>query len=136
MSSSIQYALIDHERYKYQLTAPYDHRPIDIGATRPIRTKFIELSPRSSSTPAGVLTIKEGYAWDGPSGPTIDTVTGLRASLVHDALYQLIRMKLLDKRSRKTADKLFHRILLADRMAPWRARLWYWGVRIGGWRHV
>jgi hypothetical protein len=136
MSNSIQYELIDHELYKYRLTAPYDHRPIDVGATRPIRTEFIELSPRSPSTPAGVLTIKEGYAWDGPSGPTIDTVTGLRASLVHDALYQLIRMKLLDKRGRKIADKLFHRILLSDRMAPWRARLWYWGVRIGGWRHV
>ena len=39
----------------------------------------------------GTLTIAAGYAWDGASGPIAQGPEVIRASLVHDALYQLMR---------------------------------------------
>ena len=60
------------------------------------------------------LYIKCGYAWDGPSGPTIDTPSTIRASLVHDALYQLMKEGLLNIKYRKYADDLFKEILIED----------------------
>jgi len=41
----------------------------------------------------GQFEFSKGYAWDGPSGSTVDTLNFMRGSLVHDALYQLIRME-------------------------------------------
>lgn len=61
----------------------------------------------------GTLTTKKGYAWDGASGPVIDTPRNMRGSLVHDALYQLMRGGLL-KGERKAADKLFQKICIED----------------------
>jgi len=71
----------DLRRYKYQLTEDYS---VDSGikVKEKIDTPFIILEPD------GNLTIKKKYAWDGPSGPTIDTKTFMRGSLVHDAFYQ------------------------------------------------
>lgn len=83
-----------------------------------VETQFLHLSQ------AGILTVKAGYAWDGPSGPTIDTDTFMRASVVHDALYQLMRLDYLDHRnSRKKADNLLKTMCIADGM--WRIRAWY-----------
>ena len=54
----------------------------------------------------GIMVVKKGYAWDGPSGPTIDDKTNIRASLIHDALYQLMRESWLSVVSyRKLADE-------------------------------
>lgn len=78
----------------------------------------------------GFLTIKEGYAWDGPSGPTADTPDSLRGSLVHDALYQLMREGGLDGKWREQADKELRRICLEDGMLPARAAVWYDAVRL------
>jgi methyl coenzyme M reductase gamma subunit len=73
------------KRYKYQLMEPYE-LPIGIrGYT--IDTHYLKLSED------GDLTISNGYAWDGPSGPTIDTKDFIRRSLVHDALYQMKEIK-------------------------------------------
>jgi hypothetical protein len=45
----------------------------------------------------GTLIVYEGYYWDGPSGPTIDTIAFIIGSLPHDVLYQMLREgKLLD----------------------------------------
>lgn len=75
-------------------------------------------------TPAGILIIKKGYAWDGPSGPAIDTKNFMRGSLVHDALYQLMREGLLDaKQHRDTADRLLQKMCIEDGM--WRLRAWW-----------
>jgi hypothetical protein len=54
------------------------------------------------------LTVEKGYAWDGPSGPVIDAKENIRASLDHDALYQLMRNEELNTRThRKTSNQLF-----------------------------
>lgn len=55
----------------------------DIMLPYPIKTKYLELNT------IGLLTIHEGYAWNGASGPTIDTPDTIRGSLYHDALCQL-----------------------------------------------
>ena len=78
----------------------------------------------------GTLKIKAGYAWDGPSGPTIDTLNSMRASLLHDALYQLLRMKKISGESnRRKADKAFYLILREDGMWKLRAKIWWRAVR-------
>lgn len=103
--------------YKYQLQKSYSIR-IPIEPPRDIETRFITLSRQ------GVLTIREGYAWDGPSGLTIDTATFMRGSLVHDALYQLMRDRHLDRAAhRKAADRILRELCRQDGM--WALRAWY-----------
>ena len=114
--------------YKYQLVDEYVTK-ISIKPDTDISSPsgYIKL------TSNGVLTISKGYAWDGPSGPTIDTLNFMRGSLVHDALYQLMRENLLDgELHREPADRLLQRICMEDGMS--RARAWwvYKGLRIGG----
>lgn len=106
------------EGYRYQLAAdyiialpiPYSDHDVD--------TPFVSVSG------TGVMCIRKGYAWDGPSGPTIDTKNALRASLVHDAMYQLIRLGYYPHRYKQLADDVFYRILIEDGMSTIRAKLW------------
>lgn len=108
--------------YKYQLVAEYC-TIIDIWPDQHIETDFINLST------LGFLEIKKGYAWDGPSGPALDTGDFMRASLVHDALYQLMREGKLDHGQRKQADRILYELCLADGMNPLRAAWVYAAVR-------
>jgi hypothetical protein len=117
-------------KYKYQLVDMHQQR-IRIHPAAAISTAFIDLSPE------GVLTIKQEYSWDGPSGPTIDTPNFMRGSLVHDALYQLIRLELLDYRlHRSMADNELRDICIEDGMPRLRASVVHSGVRIGGESHA
>ena len=112
--------------YKYQLHSDYTVQ-IDIYPACYIKTAYINL------TVSGMLDIKAGYAWDGPSGPAIDTLDFMRGSLVHDALYQLMRMGKINAVTwRKEADLELKRICIQDGMPRIRASWIYWGVRIGG----
>lgn len=111
--------------YKYQLREDYDIL-IDIRPQVDLTAKYITLKTD------GFLSIKDGYAWDGPSGPAIDTANFMRGSLVHDALYQLIRECLIDYDYRKYVDELLRRICIEDGMSWLRAWWVYLGVRIGG----
>lgn len=105
------------KRYKYQLMQDYTIN-IKINLEKDIITKMINL------TTTGDLTVKNRYAWDGPSGPTIDTRSFMRGSLVHDALYQLMREEHLDyKTDRIYADDLLKKICLQDGM--FKIRAWY-----------
>jgi len=109
--------------YKYQLKEAYTVM-IEIKPSSPINTRYLGLDT------SGNLTLHEGYAWDGPSGPTIDTLSFMRGSLVHDALYQLMRDQHLDRSvHRETADRILQRICKEDGM--WSLRAWwvYQGVR-------
>ena len=114
--------------YKYQ---PFTSYSVDI----PIKPETPIESPSEFIvlTSDGKLTLKKGYAWDGPSGPTIDTLNFMRGSLVHDALYQLMREGYLDNEFyRKPADKLLQAMCKQDGMSTIRAWWVYKGLRIGG----
>lgn len=80
---------------------------------------------------APLLVVREGYAWDGPSGPAISTRTFMRASLFHDALYQLIREGHLAASYRKDADQVLRDVCLEDGMCALRAWWVYHAVRLG-----
>lgn len=109
--------------YKYQLHETHK-TTVRISPPEDIDTDYISLDQR------GLLVIKKGYAWDGPSGPTVDTDNFIRGSLVHDVLYQLMRMKhLSDELHRKTADKELKRICREDGMSSIRAWWVYESVR-------
>ena len=118
----------DKKGYKYQLVSEYQ---VDIPITP--ATDIGSPGGYVALTAAGSLAIARGYAWDGPSGPTIDTSNFMRGSLVHDALYQLMREELLDgDHHRGAADKLFRQMCKADGMSSARAWWVYKGLRIGG----
>lgn len=55
----------------------------------------------------GHLCIKAGYCWDGATDPAVDTQNNLTPSLVHDAGYQLIRMGMIRRSTKKDWDNLF-----------------------------
>jgi hypothetical protein len=80
----------------------------------------------------GVMTIGSGYSWDGASGPALDTKDFMLASLVHDALYQLIRLGLIDKSYRKAADETLYSLCRLAGMPWWRAQYVYTAVRLFG----
>lgn len=92
---------------------------------RPIVTEFLQLGID------GLLVVKPQYAWDGASGPTFDTKNTFLGSLIHDALYQLMREGYLDRKWRKRADEILYEILRSRRMTRIRARTWYRAVRKG-----
>lgn len=105
------------KHYKYQLVSDYAIA-IDIKPRDNVRTQFIDLDTQ------GALTIKNGYAWDGPSGLGIDTRSFMRASLVHDALYQLMRAEYLDYRiQQRAADDFLRALCVEDGM--WKLRAWF-----------
>ena len=116
MSGSIRYR--DLKSYKYQLVEPYSHdtdlRP---AARVAVPGDYVVLGA------GGRLTIAAHYAWDGPSGPTVDTKSFMRGSLVHDALYQLLREGLVAQEHREYADDLLREICREDGMSGFRA--WY-----------
>lgn len=112
--------------YEYQLASDYVVK-VAVEPLEPIVAMFLEL------TTAGVLLIRAGYAWDGPSGPALDTKNFMRGSLVHDALYQLMREgHLAPARWRAVADAELRRICREDGMSAIRAWWVYQGVRFGG----
>ena len=113
--------------YKYQLAQDYEL------SISPIKPKEFLFSDFIRLDTDGTLYIMDGYAWDGPSGPAIDTSNFMRGSLVHDALYQLLREGKLDHDvCREPADRLLQQICIEDGMSSLRAWWVYQGVRFGG----
>ena len=110
------------EGWKYRLEAQYD----DVIPIRPpenIKTDFIVLLKN------GYLSIRKGYAWDGASGPAVDTANFMRASLVHDSLYGLLRAGHLPATFKDQADVLLRQTCIEDGMNPIRAWWVYMAVK-------
>jgi hypothetical protein len=107
-------------KYKYITRKPITFIVFDDLANHNATTSHISLFD-------GQLHIRAGYAWDGASGPTIDTKAMIKASLLHDALYQLIRAHRLPLTLREECDNIFHWYLRKFGMSKFRA----WYVRKG-----
>lgn len=111
--------------YKYQLFEEYRIQT----PFRPLTTLSIDYV---TLEPDGTLTIYKGYAWDGPSGPTFDTKSFMRGSLVHDVLYQLMYHELLPYSCKDEVDDFLVMICDEDGMWKWRQSWVRKGVEIGG----
>jgi hypothetical protein len=108
--------------YAYQLKRDYGVT-VEVRPPKSIKTQFVGLGAD------GLLEIRSGYAWDGPSGPAIDTQNFMRGSLVHDALYQLMDEGLLDPQQHRVgADRELRKICLEDGMSALRAWWVFFGV--------
>ncbi len=116
--------------YKYQVT---EHYSLAVGLT-PVEPAVI--CGVLALNQFGVLRLRAGYAWDGASGPALDTANFLRASAIHDALYQLIRLGVLPAKAREAADRILRRICREDGMNAVRAWFVYRSVRLFAGRHA
>jgi hypothetical protein len=82
--------------------------------------------------PNGQVKVKAGFCWDGASGPTIDTLDSVCASLGHDVYYKLMGQRLLPSTYKDEADQWFFSRLKDDGMVEFRAFAWYKAVRLFG----
>ena len=115
--------IIYTEGRKYQLRRSYHMRlPEDFAG-------FV-ITHASGILDDGNLTIYEGYAWNGPSGPTFDTPDFMRGPLVHDFIYDLIQGGYLNEDPfREFADRLLRQICIEDGMPIFRANYVYFAVK-------
>jgi len=82
------------------------------------------------------LQIRAGFAWDG-AWPLPRWRCLLRASLVHDALYHLMRKDGMPWHLRRYADAQLRKIAIEDGAPAWLAAACYYAVRLfGRWRRT
>jgi len=113
-------------KYGYQLTNDYEY-------TLPKRMEWPDATTPFIIIKNGVITVKKGYMWDGASGPTIDTKNNMRASLIHDCLYQFFRLSLLPREVYKPlADLVLYNVCREDGMSKIRAGYFYIAVKLFG----
>jgi len=117
----------DLRAWKYKLVDSYQ---INIGIKTPADIETPVDRPFVRLHTGGGLDIMAGYTWDGPSGPTPDFKCSMRSSLVHDALYQLLRSCKLESHYRPVIDGIMRDILIMDGMPIWLAYIYWIGVRL------
>lgn len=111
------------EGYKYQLAEDFRIKTPIVGES--IRHDYFQLSKN------GNLLVKKGYAWDGASGPTIDTKDSMEPSLVHDVFCQMMRTELLSfNKWQDTVNSFFREHCKACGMNSFRAWYWYQAVEM------
>jgi hypothetical protein len=127
------------EGYKYWVSRPYRinigiHPAEDICLsfkTVDIKGNTVEI-PLVTLDTKGNLTIYPSYVWDGASGPTWDTLNSMIGSLIHDVLYQLIRLGFIADSYKEYADQLLYDLCVEDGMWSFRAGYWQWAVNTFG----
>jgi len=117
----MKYRKLHH--WKYQLIEPFE-ATVNIMPLDEIKTEFITLRQN------GRLTLAQYYAWDGASGLCPDMRCMMRGTLIHDALYQLMRLNLISRRYRKAADQDLKKRILFDGANTLWAGIVYGGVRV------
>ena len=111
--------------HKYELDLEYQTK-IAVRPEVDIDTDYIALDA------TGNLILRKGFSWNGANG-TIDTKTILRGSMVHDALYQLMREGEIESSQwRKIADDELRRICREDGMGRARLAIMHFVFRIYG----
>ncbi len=92
------------------------------------------LRPLYYQTALGLVVVPENFRSDGASMPRLFwrmighpfQMQYLREAILHDWLYRT------QPCSRALADRIFYE-LLAGKVKPWRRKLIYLGLRLGGW---
>lgn len=112
-------------RYKYTVARTYRIYSLALLNAPDFSLPYAELA-------AGYLTARKGYAYDGPSGPTIDTPDAMRGTCFHDIGYQAMRAGLLMWTYRRAVDRMMRHLMLEDGMPRVRATAWYVSVRACG----
>lgn len=112
------------EGYKYQVAEDYV-------AMTPVKGVHIE-DKYFTLHKSGLLVVNEGCAWDGASGPTIDTKASMSPSLEHDMFCRAMRDRRLSyARWQDTINEFFRQRCKEAGMWGWRADLWHAGVEFG-----
>lgn len=107
--------------FKYQLSR-------DFAIQTPVICELIE-DDFFGLSEDGLLQIRKGYAWDGASGPTFDTKSSMRASMVHDVFCVAMRDRRLSyDKWQDTVNAFFRQMCIEDGMWVWRANLWHAAV--------
>ncbi len=114
----------ERRKYKYTLVENYNYKTTIIPENK-IVTEYLELDVDGS------LIIKAGYAWDGATKfPDLKTI--MRGSLVHDALYQLMREGKLKQSDRDASDRIIEEISIDAGMSKWLTDKVYKAVKLFG----
>lgn len=109
--------------YKYQLLLEYDHYFLTrVPEDLPNIGQANEYIYLHNSAGVSGIRLTRGYAWDGATMAT-DSKKFMRASLVHDALYQLMQTGHLSWAFKPMADREMRAIAIQDGFPRWRA----WG---------
>ena len=107
--------------YKYQLARAFDVQTSIIPPTVLV-SEFMVMDRN------GLLIVNAGYAWDGATCfPDMKSI--MRGSLIHDALYQLMREGLLPSHWKDSADEELRRACVHDGMSKWLAQAVYLAVQ-------
>jgi len=110
--------------WKYRLVEPIQRRTEIIGYN--LYTPYCHLYEN------GLLLLGVGYAWDGATGVP-DTPEIMEAAAVHDALYQLMRLELLNREQWfEYANQLLCTMCIEKGMKMEDAKRIYWGVKTFG----
>ena len=110
--------------WKYVLEDDYRFEPLPSGIN------ILNLPTPLITIPwMNCVGIRAGYAWDGASGPTIDTEGTMEATLVHDVLYQLMREGCVSQSARLAADRLLRDMMKRDGVNLIRRWYFYLAVR-------
>lgn len=109
--------ILRNKQYKFELASIVSQKVGFIPKDFKCRTDFINIQ-------SGYLTVRKRYAWDGSSIPAkrfMQRITFGKydpdryckdASLVHDAMYQLMRLNKLDRKHKDTIDRLYEKMCI------------------------
>ena len=115
------------EGWKYQLMAK---KSVIVAGLEAVNADYPYIKLKN-----GCLTVAKYYSWDGATGVP-DNPDNMRASLFHDALYQLMQLGLLDRKYRDVADQLLRSLCLEDGMDKFWADQFYNFVHAFGEAHT
>lgn len=126
LSNNLCYKHIKHSKYKYKLIRSFVVKLYLTGFS--VNTRYCKLKND------GTLIIYNGYAWNGANF-VYDNIAVLRASLVHDCIYQLISENLIDKKYRNVADNIFINLCVEDGVNRIRTFIFKVGLKCFGWMY-
>jgi hypothetical protein len=106
--------------FKYQICEEYRANVGIVGYDVKSKDGWVRLKPD------GELILKNGFGWDGSSGPTWDNNHDKQSSAEHDALCKLVRWGLLPSFLLHQINERYRDRCIEDGMWKAKARLRFW----------